>query len=156
MPALTTGKNKPMSWKHRGYIPLPLVFLLMLVQFAATQMFTINTSDSSVPMGVYRVIKVPRDKLKVGDVVALQMPLKEVLALPGMHVRFAREGIYVEGKLVRNTAPEPGLPHCPFGEQTVPLYFFVGDGTLDPDSWGSRYYCFAPESIIQAKVKRLW
>src|SRR5215469_12425891 len=71
-------------------------------------------------------------------------------------VRFTAEGIYRNGKLISNTAPEPDIPRCPFDELTVPRYFFVGDGTLDPDSWGSRYMCFIPQSIIEGTVTRVW
>jgi len=88
--------------------------------------------------------------------VALRMPVKQILALPGDHVRFAPEGIYREGKLIANTAAEPGIPRCPLGEVTVPRYFFVGDGLLNPDSWGSRYVCLIPQSIITGTVTRIW
>jgi hypothetical protein len=78
-------------------------------------------------------------------------------ALPGDHVTFTPKGIEREGKLIPNTAPEPGIPPCPFGERVVPRYFFVGDGTLDPDSWGSRYsFCFIPQSLIAGRVSRIW
>lgn len=143
-----------MSLKLSEFIPL--MVLLSVVQFWVQTNLTINTSDSSTQVGVYRVIKAPLDKLKLGDVVVLQMPAKEILALPGMHVRFSSEGIYVKGKLVPNTAPEPGIPHYPFGDLVVPPYFFVGDGTLDSDSWGSRYAGFIPQSIIEGRVKRIW
>lgn len=127
----------------------------MLVQFWVTTNFTLNTSDSSTPVGLYRVQQADRHKLREGDLVALRMPIKEVLALPGTHVKFTPEGIYRAGKLIPNTAPEIGIPHCQFGDHVVPKYFFVGDGTLDPDSWGSRYNCFIPQSIVEGTVTRI-
>jgi type IV secretory pathway protease TraF len=84
------------------------------------------------------------------------MPVKEVLALPGDCVRFTPQGIYRNGQLIPHTAPEPGIPRCPFSDIAVPRYFFVGDGTLDPDSWGSRYMCFIPQGIIEGTVTRVW
>jgi len=89
--------------------------------------------------------------------VALRLPVKQILALPGDHVSFTPDGIRRDGTLIRNTAPEAGIPHCPFGEYVVPKYFFVGDGTLNPDSWGSRYsFCFIPQSLIEGEVIRIW
>jgi len=143
-----------MSLKPQEYIPL--IVLCMAAQFWLMTNFAINVSDSSTPRGLYQVRSVKLDKLRRGDLVALRMPVKEVLALPGDHVRFTAEGIYRDGKLIPNTAPEPDIPRCPFDELTVPRYFFVGDGTLDPDSWGSRYMCFIPQSIIEGTVTRVW
>jgi len=94
--------------------------------------------------------------ISAAALVALCMPVKEVLALPGDRVRFTPDGIYRNGQLIPHTAPEPGIPRCPFSDIAVPRYFFVGDGTLDPDSWGSRYMCFIPQSIIEGTVTRVW
>jgi type IV secretory pathway protease TraF len=116
--------------------------------------FTLNVSNSATPMGLYRTM--PAGTISRGDLIYLRMPIKRVLALPGDHVRFAPEGIYREGKLIPNTAPELGLPHYPFGEYVVPQYFVVADGTLNPDSWGSRYAGFIPQSLVRGKVTRIW
>jgi type IV secretory pathway protease TraF len=128
--------------------------LALLGLIAVMANFTHNVSDSAAPVGWYRVDW--GAPAKEGDLVLLRGPIKQVLALPGMHVRFAPEGIYREGKLIPNTAPEAGLPHYPFGEYVVPDNFFVGDGTLDPDSWGSRYIGFIPLSIIAGTVTAKW
>jgi type IV secretory pathway protease TraF len=143
-----------MCLKPQEYIPL--IVLCMAAQFLLTSNFMLNVSDSSTPPSLYQVRSVQLDKLRTGDLVALRMPVKEVLALPGDRVRFTPEGIYRNGQLIPNTAPEPGIPHCPFSDIAVPRYFFVGDGTLDPDSWGSRYTCFIPQSIIEGTVTHVW
>jgi type IV secretory pathway protease TraF len=92
-----------------------------------------------------------------GGLVILRMPIKRALALPGDHVRFTPQGIYREGKLIPNSAPEPGLPRvCPFGNYTVPAEMFLGMGTNDPDSWDARYVCFLPLSLVSGKVTPLW
>jgi type IV secretory pathway protease TraF len=128
----------------------------MLVQFWVQTTYTLNISGSSTPAGLYQVHSLHLPDLRRGNLVALRMPIKEVLALPGDHVKFTPEGIYREGKLIANTAAEPGIPRCPLGELIVPKYFFVGDGRLDTDSWGSRYVCFIPQSIIAGTVSRIW
>jgi type IV secretory pathway protease TraF len=135
---------------------IPLVVLCMVMEFWAMTNFNINVSDSSTPRGLYRVRTVQLADLRRGDLVALRMPVKQIAALPGQHVMFAREGIYVEGKLIPNTAPEVDLVHFPFGSYTVPPYMFVGIGTLNPDSWDSRYAGFIPQSITEGTVTRVW
>jgi type IV secretory pathway protease TraF len=116
---------------------------------------TFNVSDSATPVGLYRVK--PIAKVSRGDLVSLRMPIKQVWALPGDHVTFTPAGVYREGRLIPNSAPEPGLARaCPFGSYTVPPEMFLGMGAHDPDSWDSRYVCFLPLSLIAAKVKPLW
>jgi signal peptidase I len=116
---------------------------------------TFNVSDSATPVGVYRIK--PIAKVRYGDLVLLRMPIKRALALPGDHVRFAPEGVYREGKLIPNSAPEPRLARvCPFGSYTVPPEMFLGMGTNDPDSWDSRYLCWLPLSLVAGKVTQIW
>ena len=119
---------------------------------------TVNVSDSATPVGLYRVKVVELNKLKLreSDLVILRMPIKRIAALPGQHVRFSSEGLYVEGKLLPNSAPEKGIAHTPFGNYIVPPDMFVGMGTEDPDSWDSRYAGFIPQSIVIGTVHPLW
>jgi type IV secretory pathway protease TraF len=125
------------------------LFLTLMVNF------TLNVSDSATPVGVYRVK--PAAKVDHGDLVLLRMPIKRALALPGDHVVFTPRGIYREGKLIPNSAPEPGLTRvCPFGNYTVPPGMFLGMGTNDPDSWDGRYVCWLPLSLIAGKVTPIW
>jgi type IV secretory pathway protease TraF len=117
--------------------------------------FTRNVSDSAAPVGWYRVHwDAP---VKVGDLVLLRMPIKQVWARAGDHVTFTPKGVYVQGKLLLNSAPEAGIPRaCPYGDYIVPPFMFLGMGTDDPDSWDSRYTCFLPESLIAATVTPTW
>jgi type IV secretory pathway protease TraF len=116
---------------------------------------TINVSDSATPVGLYRVK--PAGRVNYGDLVLLRMPIKRALALPGDHVRFTPRGVYREGKLIPNSAPEPGLARvCPFGSYTVPPGMFLGMGTNDPDSWDGRYLCWLPQSLIAGQVKPVY
>jgi type IV secretory pathway protease TraF len=117
--------------------------------------FTVNVSDSSTPAGIYRIK--PAATVNYGDLVFLRMPIKQVWALPGDHVRFTPRGVYREGELIPNSAPEPGMARvCPYGDYTVPPEMFLGMGTRNPDSWDSRYTCFLPLSIVAGKVTKLW
>jgi len=116
---------------------------------------TLNASDSATPIGLYRVK--PAAKPNRGELVLLRMPIKQIWALPGDHVRFAPEGVYREGQLIPNSAPAPGLTHvCPYGDYTVPPDMFLGMGTNDPDSWDGRYLCWLPLSLIAGKVSPIW
>jgi type IV secretory pathway protease TraF len=116
---------------------------------------TFNVSDSATPVGVYRIR--PATKVNRGDLVYLRMPIKQVWALPGDHVMFTPEGVYREGELIPNSAPESGMARvCPFGSYTVPPNMFLGMGTDNPDSWDGRYLCFLPLSIIAGKVSPIW
>ena len=117
--------------------------------------FTINVSDSATPVGLYRVE--PSPKVDRGELVVLRMPIKQVWALPGDHVTFTPAGVYRDGQLIPNSAPEPGIAHrFPYGNYTVPPEMFLGMGTRDPDSWDSRYIGFLPLSIVAGKVTPLW
>ena len=127
------------------------MFLLCLLDIN----FTANMSDSSTPEGIYRVHHI--DKPHQGDLVYLRMPIKQIWALPGDHVKFSPEGVYREGVLIPNSAPQVGIPHvCPFGNYIVPPDMFVGMGTRDIDSWDSRFVCFLPQSIIRGTVTPVW
>jgi type IV secretory pathway protease TraF len=127
----------------------------MCLVFLAMSNLTFNVSDSATPVGVYRLKSV--GKVSRGDLVYLRMPIKQVWALPGDHVRFTPQGVYREGELIPNSAPQPGLTEvCPFGSYTVPPEMFLGMGTNNPDSWDGRYVCWLPLSIIAGKVKPLW
>jgi type IV secretory pathway protease TraF len=129
--------------------------LCMCLLFLAMTNFTINVSDSATPAGVYRVK--PVGKVDYDDLVLLRMPIKRALALPGDHVMFTPQGVYREGKLIPNSAPEPGIPRvCPNGDYTVPPEMFLGMGTNDPDSWDGRYLCFLPLSLVAGKVSPIW
>jgi type IV secretory pathway protease TraF len=117
--------------------------------------FTVNVSDSSTPAGIYRIK--PAATVNYGDLVFLRMPIKQVWALPGDHVQFTPRGVYREGELIPNSAPEPGMARvCPYGDYTVPPEMFLGMGTRNPDRWDSRYTCFLPLSIVAGKVTKLW
>ena len=87
----------------------------------------------------------------------LRMPIKRVWAQAGDHVTFTPKGVYRNGNLIPNSAPEPGIPRaCPFGDYTVPPFMFLGMGTRDPDSWDGRYLCFMPEELIAGTVTSAW
>jgi type IV secretory pathway protease TraF len=140
--------------KFLRFIPTHTILFMCLVFLLMTN-FTINVSDSSTPVGVYRVKAVT--KVNRGDLVYLRMPIKEVWALPGDHVTFTPRGVYREGKLIPNSAPEPGIPRvCPFGTYTVPPDMFLGIGTDNPDSWDGRYTCFLPLSLVAGEVTPIW
>jgi type IV secretory pathway protease TraF len=124
--------------------------LTMTALFVLTHL-TLNESASE-PVGLYRPTHEP---LSRGSLVLLKMPLKSIAALAGDHVRFSPEGIYVEGKLVPNSAPESGLPHFPFGSYTVPADMFVGLGQ-HPDSWDARYVGFLPERLVSSTAQAVW
>jgi type IV secretory pathway protease TraF len=124
--------------------------LTMTALFVLTH-FTLNESASE-PVGLYRPTSAA---FKRGSLVLLRMPLKRIAALPGDRVKFSPEGIYVEGTLIPNSAPEPGLPHFPFGSYTVPADMFVGLGQ-HPDSWDGRYVGFLPESLVSSTAQPVW
>jgi len=150
-----TDKSSRMCLPPRAYIPLAVLFVLL--QFWVQTNYSLNITDSSVPVGLYRVNGIALNDLREGEVVALRMPIKKIAALPGKHVRFSPEGIYVEEKLLDNTAPEKTLSQvCPYGRYTVPQDMFLGVGTEDPDSWDGRYVCFLPQSLIEGTVSRVW
>jgi signal peptidase I len=143
-----------MSTKFLKWFPTrTLLFGSLLILLMAN--LTFNVSDSATPAGLYRVKSVA--KVSCGDLVYLRMPIKQVWALPGDHVRFTPQGVYREGTLIPNSAPEPGIPpRFPYGNYTVPPEMFLGMGTHNPDSWDSRYVGFLPLSIVAGKVKPLW
>jgi len=117
--------------------------------------FTLNVSDSSTPAGLYRVK--PVGKVNRDDLVFLRMPIKQVWALAGDHVRFTPQGVYREGKLIPNSAPELGIPRVfPYHDYTVPPEMFLGMGTHNPDSWDGRYVGFLPLSLVAGKVTQIW
>jgi signal peptidase I len=123
--------------------------------FLAMTNFTVNVSDSATPVGIYRVKPVGR--VDYDDLVLLRMPIKRALALPGDHVMFTPRGIYRDGRLIPNSAPEAGIPRrFPDGSYIVPPEMFLGMGTDDPDSWDSRYVGFLPLSLIAGKVTPIW
>jgi type IV secretory pathway protease TraF len=124
--------------------------LTMTALFALTH-FTANWSPSE-PEGLYWRSAQPLNR---GSLVLLRMPLKRMVARSGDRVKFSPEGVYVEGKLVPNSAPEPGLPHFPFGSYTVPADMFVGLGQ-HPDSWDGRYIGFLPESLVSSTAQAVW
>ena len=89
--------------------------------------------------------------------VVLRMMAKEVEALPGDHVTFTPQGVYVNDVRLPNSAPEAGMAQvCPYGNYVVPPYMFLGMGTHNPDSFDGRYECFLPQSLIQGTVSRVW
>lgn len=129
----------------------------MAVQFWVTHNYMVNVSNSSTPLGLYRVRSVQLADLRKGDLVALRMPVKLISALPGQLVRFTPQGVYVEHALLPNSAPEKDMTQvCPYGSYTVPPFMFLGMGLQNPDSWDGRYQCFLPQSLIEGKVTRTW
>ena len=136
------------------FIPTRTILFLSLV-FLLWSNLTVNVSDSATPVGLYRVDQI--DKVSLGDLVYLRMPIKAVWALPGDQVTFTPQGVYRNGELIPNSAPEPDIPRrFPYGNYTVPPEMFLGMGTRNPDSWDSRYVGFLPLSIIAGKVTPLW
>jgi len=130
----------------------PLGLLLTLVLMTT---FTRNVSDSAAPVGWYRVHW--GATAAQGDLVLLRMPIKQVAALPGQQVTFTPQGVYVDNKLLPNSAPERGIPRvCPYGTYVVPPFMFLAMGTNDPDSFDSRYECFLPLSLSAGTVTSLW
>ena len=130
----------------------PLVLLLTLLLM---ETFTRNVSDSAAPVGWYRVHW--GATAAQGDLVLLRMPIKQVAALPGQHVTSTPQGVYVDNKLLPNSAPEPDIPRvCPYGTYVVPPFMFLAMGTNNPDSFDSRYECFLPLSLSAGTVTSLW
>ena len=130
----------------------PVALLLTLVLVST---LTRNVSDSAAPLGWYHVHW--GATARAGDLVLLRMPIKQVWALPGQQVTFAKDGVYVDGRHLPNSAPEPGIPLvCPLGKYVVPPYFFLAMGTNNPDSYDGRYECFTPLSLIAATVTPVW
>lgn len=115
---------------------------------------TYNPSDSSTTEGWYMTHW--NASFTKGDIVRLYEPLKEVAAAPGDIVIFSSKGMYVNGKLLPNSAPESGIPHFPYGEYVVPPDMYLGVGTRNPDSWDGRYYGFLPKTVIAGPVTPLW
>ena len=113
--------------------------------------FTLNQSPSE-PTGLYRPT---HESLKRGSMVLLKMPLKRIAALPGDHVDMTPKGVRVNGEPIPDTAPEPGLPHCPFASYTVPPDMLLVLGQ-HPDSWDGRYTCFLPQSLVSSTVEPVW
>jgi type IV secretory pathway protease TraF len=124
--------------------------LTMTALFVLTH-FTLNQSASE-PIGLYRPTHATLER---GTLVLLRMPLKRIAALPGDHVRFSPEGVYVQGKLIPDSAPELGIPHFPFGSYTVPADMFLGLAQ-NPDSWDGRYLGWMPESLISSTAQPVW
>jgi len=130
----------------------PYTFLAgIMAMFFVFGHFTLNETGSE-PRGLYWLAHQP---FKRGTLVRLRMPLKTITALPGDHVTFSPEGVYVDGTLVPNSAPEPELPHFPFGSYTVPADMFLALAQ-NPDSWDGRYVGFLPESLISSTIKPVW
>jgi signal peptidase I len=143
-----------MSMKVLKWFPTRLLLFGGLL-FLLMGNFTLNVSDSSTPVGIYRIR--PVTKVSRGDLVYLRMPIKRVWGLPGDHVTFTPQGVYRAGQLIPNSAPEPGLAQvCPFGSYTIPPDMFLGMGTNNPDSWDGRYVCWLPLSLIAGKVTPIW
>ena len=134
--------SKTALWSFLAAVSLALVVVTN---------FTYNNSPS-MPVGLYRPTHEPWER---GSLVLLKMPIKRIAALPGDHVEMTPAGIYREGRLIPNTAPVAGLPHCPFGHYTVPADMFLALGEV-PDSWDGRYICFLPESLIASTTKPVW
>lgn len=126
---------------------IPYTFLIVWL----TYKLAINISDSSGPKGLYLIA--PPEQVHVGDLVVLRMPMKTVAARAGQRVRFSPEGVYVDGHLLPNSAPEAGIPRvCPYGTYTVPQGMWLGMGLDNPDSWDGRYLCFLPEELIEGRA----
>jgi type IV secretory pathway protease TraF len=110
--------------------------------------YRINDTPS-VKEGLYRITYGPYQH---GGYVLIGQMTKKLGALPGDHVRFTAEGIYCEGKLLPNTAPEPGEAHFPFGDMVIPKGMFIAVGT-HPDSYDSRYEGPLPLSLIVSNLE---
>jgi type IV secretory pathway protease TraF len=142
-----------MSMRVLKWFPRLLLFGGLLLLLMGN--LTFNVSDSATPIGLYRVK--PVAKVSPGELVLLRMPIKQVWALPGDHVRFTPQGVYRGGELIPNSAPEARIPRAfPYGDYTVPPEMFLGMGTHDPDSWDGRYVGFLPLSLVAGKVSPIW
>jgi type IV secretory pathway protease TraF len=115
----------------------------------------VNVSDSAAPVGIYRVLwDAP---IKRGDLVLLRNPLKREVAGPGDTVRFAPNGVWVNGHLLPNSKVPADSPYSPYHYCTIVLapdqYLMMGD---DPLSYDDRYTGPTPQSLVYQKVQRLW
>ena len=127
--------------------------VVLIGALAAASIFDIRGNGSpSEPRGIYRLTHEP---LIRGAYVVLEMPLKQIAALPGDTVRVTPEGSYVNGKLW----PHSGIPasapnHFAFGTYLLhPNQLWVlGDNPL---SYDSRYFGMIPESLVNATAKPL-
>ena len=141
----------------------------------------INTT-SSLPLGIYVITSDPAAPLvefcPEGDFSALSSSrgyrppgacpdgaaplLKPVIANSGDTVTVANEGIRVNGRLLRNTAPQrvdtAGRPlrAWPLGVYTVaPATLWVAS-TYHPNSFDSRYFGPIPVRLIRHRLRSLW
>jgi type IV secretory pathway protease TraF len=132
-----------------AFIPIAILSGCLMVWLMHS--FTLNISDSSTSRGVYYMQAISH--AKTGDLVVMREPMKSVAALAGQHVRFSPQGVYVDGRLLPNSAPEPALARvCPFGDYIVPPNMFLAMGTNNPDSFDGRYECFETQNLIMGKA----
>src|ERR1700758_105671 len=90
-------RTKPLGWLPVLAAALGAVLLSMD--------FIVNVSDSAAPPGVYRVLW--GQPIHRGDLILRREPLNRVAARPGDTVRFAPDGVYVNGKrLDRSAVPK--------------------------------------------------
>lgn len=131
-------------------ILLGIPFIILTA--VAMEAYQYNISDSSAPRGIYHLQVSNRPK--VGDLVAMRMPMKTIAAVAGQHVRFSPEGVYVDGRLLPNSKPESNLVRrCPYGDYVVPFNMFLPMGTNNLDSFDGRYTCFETQNLIKGKAE---
>jgi signal peptidase I len=131
------------------YISLAVTFALL---FALTHL-TLNQSPSE-PVGLYRITS---ESLGRNALVLLKDPLKRVAGVPGDDVRMAPEGVYVNGRLIPESAVPADSPytHYPYGtfKLAPDQYLVLGNHPL---SWDSRYEGPIPSSLIASTVEPFW
>lgn len=86
--------------------------------------------------------------------------LKHVAAVAGDTVHWSAQGVFVNGRLVRNTAPlsvDAGGHLMPAlsGSHTVPHGHFLALAPHSAHSFDSRYFGFVPEASVRAQLQPL-
>jgi conjugative transfer signal peptidase TraF len=174
-----------MSGLHNRRLLRPIVLtavaILCVIALPALAGLRINTTGS-LPVGVYLITNDPHAPLvefcPQGIFSALSSSrgyrppglcadgaaplLKPVIAHSGDTVVLAAEGIWVNGRLLPNTAPKHAdtagrsLPAWPTGTYSVgPSTLWVAS-TYHPNSFDSRYFGPISPDVIRHRLRPLW
>jgi type IV secretory pathway protease TraF len=132
------------------------LYIFLALTSAALYMlthFVINQSASE-PVGLYRISS---KSLSRNALVLLRNPLKQLVGLPGDEIRMAAEGIYVNGRLMPDSAVPAGSPyqHYPYGTYKLApdQYWVMGQHPL---SYDGRYEGPIPGSLLATTVEPFW